>query len=183
MGNTGPKPASPEEFFWARVEKNGPVIYKHLGPCWIWMGSINNGYGYGSVGGSKKLGTRRMQAHRLSWILHHGPIPDGLLVCHKCDNPPCVCPTHLFIGTQTDNLKDSYVKGRKIPPRPKLEDRPRGEKMPNHKLTWTKVDNIRRLYKEGISRAELGRQFGVSSPVIFHIVHNNKWKEEFRPLC
>jgi len=77
------------------------------GPCWLWTGTRqHNGYGRILVDG------RMRQAHRVSYELTFGPVPAGLQVCHKCDNPPCVNPDHLFVGTQSDNLFDQGRKGR-----------------------------------------------------------------------
>lgn len=93
-----PSPLTPEERFWAKVEK-GP-------DCWEWKAFRNKGYGKFTYNGRMYL------AHRLSWILTNGPIPDGLGVLHSCDNPPCVNPDHLFLGTQLDNMRDASNKGR-----------------------------------------------------------------------
>lgn len=71
--------------------------------CWLWMGVIHAS-GYGHYNGKK--------AHRLSWELHNGSIPDGMCICHKCDVPSCVNPNHLFLGTQGDNVRDAWTKGR-----------------------------------------------------------------------
>ena len=75
--------------------------------CWLWAGRLCGG-GYGSL----KVDGRRCQAHRASWEFHIGPIPAGLLACHKCDNPPCINPSHIFLGTHRDNLRDMVAKGR-----------------------------------------------------------------------
>lgn len=85
---------------WERVDKSGD--------CWLWTGPCNNkGYGVFGIGHSGKTTT-----HRLSWELTFGVVPAGLFVLHRCDNPPCCRPEHLFIGTNSDNIKDSVAKGR-----------------------------------------------------------------------
>ena len=75
--------------------------------CWLWRGAITS-TGYGHM----KVGEHYEKAHRIAWRFAYGVIPDGLQVCHRCDNPPCVNPDHLFLGTQVDNLRDCYRKGR-----------------------------------------------------------------------
>ena len=89
-----------EQRFYNRVE---PMM-DDVG-CWLWVGRRDS-YGYG------KLGKKQTASHRLSWTIHFGPIPSGLCVLHRCDNPPCVNPAHLFLGTQLDNIRDMNAKGR-----------------------------------------------------------------------
>lgn len=102
--------------FWAKVAKAGP------NDCWLWLGH-KMPYGYGTYGKPKQL------AHRRAWELTNGPIPDGLMVLHNCpdgDNPSCVNPAHLWLGTQTDNMRDAAAKGR-ISSQQRPENQPRGE--------------------------------------------------------
>ncbi len=104
------------ERFWAKVNKEGPIVRDGLTPCWMWTGTLSR-RGYGSLSrGRRDQG--HVRATRLSWELHVGPIPDGLFVLHHCDNPPCVRPEHLFLGTQRDNITDMVSKGRRGGPTP-----------------------------------------------------------------
>lgn len=89
----------PKVLFWEKVDKSGN--------CWIWQGSVNK-EGYGGV----QVKGMTWSTHRYSWFIEYGEIPKGLCVLHKCDNPSCVRPDHLFLGTQKDNVIDCYNKGR-----------------------------------------------------------------------
>lgn len=103
--------------FWAKVDRNGPVLLAELGPCWVWTAAdIETGYGLLKVAG------KLAYAHRTSWILEHGEIPPGLCVLHRCDNPPCVRPAHLFLGRKKDNTTDARRKGRLLGPRGRCRD-------------------------------------------------------------
>lgn len=104
----GPVPRPLAERFWEKVDRDGPVSREELGRCWIWT-AARNVHGYGKIGvpGSVIVG-----AHRVAWGLERGPIPAGLWVLHRCDNPPCVRIDHLFLGTALDNNRDSASKGR-----------------------------------------------------------------------
>jgi len=93
-----------EARFWEKVDIQGED------DCWVWLACRNSrGYGRISEGGA---GGFIWQAHRFSWVLHFGNIPEGLVVRHRCDNPPCVNPSHLELGTQAENLQDMYARGR-----------------------------------------------------------------------
>jgi hypothetical protein len=103
------KPLPPEKRktgFWLNVEKLSDEGAGPLGGCWEWRGCLSSGYGMASYRGKK------MMAHRAAWVMTFGEIPVGYLVCHKCDNHPCVRPDHLFLGTPRDNMIDMYSKGR-----------------------------------------------------------------------
>lgn len=80
--------------------------------CWLWTGVLHSVTGYGTIGVRKLGKLRHYGAHRASWMVRHGEIPAGMVICHKCDVRACVNPDHLFLGTQKDNLRDMYAKGR-----------------------------------------------------------------------
>ena len=96
---------TPQERFWSYVKKT-----PH---CWLWTAS-KIGKGYGNFSRSPKEAPRTTYAHRLSYEWEVGPIPSGMMVCHRCDNPLCVRPSHLFLGTNTDNMHDASIKGRLV---------------------------------------------------------------------
>ena len=100
--------------FWSKVRKGDG--------CWEWAGCRSKGYGKIALGLESGLpkGKRVVKAHRVSWLIHFGPIPDGLFVCHRCDNPPCVRPDHLYLGTCADNSRDMIRKGRGAVQRPRM---------------------------------------------------------------
>jgi len=148
-----------EKRFWDRVEVGEP------GECWNWTGTLfNNGYGALWMDGQNH------GAHRISWALHYGPIAPRLFVCHHCDNPACVNPDHLFLGTQVDNLRDMASKDRQGG-----GARP-GEDSGNAKLTADQVIEIRERYAtENISYAELALDYPVSGTAISLIVRGKRW--------
>jgi len=142
--------------FWNKVNK------KESDECWNWTACINtDGYGIIAVNGQAD------SAHRVSWKIHHGEIPEGMCVCHKCDNPSCVNPNHLFLGTQEDNIKDMCRKGRAVH---KL-----GEDAPNAKLTEKEVIEIRRRYRNGESVSAIAEKYPVGASMVYLIVRHQSW--------
>lgn len=132
--------------------------------CWLWIGADDNkGYGHIKVNGST------IKAHRLSFNLHKGEIPVGLHVLHTCDNPICVNPDHLFLGTHQDNMLDRQVKGRN--PLTLY-----GEDNPAHKLTGRQILDIRNKYlPRKYSVRRLAKEYNVSFQLIQKIVTNQVW--------
>lgn len=120
-------------------------------------------------------GTGATGSHRVAWTISHGPIPDGLWVLHRCDNPPCCNPAHLFLGTVSDNNKDMCAKGRhgsKTNP----EAMPRGTRHGLAKLTDDAVRQIRSLWERGgIRQRDIATQFGVNQAVVWAVIHRKAW--------
>lgn len=135
--------------------------------CWNWTaGKDKDGYG------AFKLDGRQQKAHRFAYQMYVGEIPSGLCICHKCDNPACVNPDHLFPGTQADNMHDRDNKGRWKNNWPDNS----GEKCAAAKLTEDDVGTIRTMYANGAQQVDLAKQFGVCPRTICDIVHYHTWK-------
>lgn len=149
------------ERFWSKVIKTEG--------CWGWLRSKNKA-GYGKLGRGSR-GDGWIFAHKVSWILHYGPIPAGKCVLHKCDNPECTRPDHLFLGTQLDNIKDMNRKGRHKSNSEAIS----GEKCYRAKLTPEQVIEIRSRTE---TRKELAKQFGVGRHIIDCIKAGKTWKQE-----
>lgn len=131
--------------------------------CWNWCASTNGG-GYGQIWDDNKR--RRIDAHRLSWEIHFGRIPEGLSVLHRCDNRLCVRPDHLFLGFQSDNIRDAWNKGRLV----------FGQKQWCAKLTDDDVRAIRILRLRGHSLKFLATKYGVSQSTISLVARYKRWK-------
>lgn len=146
------------ESFWSSVGRGADS------ECWNWKLSTN-GVGYGMF----FLSGRRHLCHRISWTLFNGAIPAGMCVLHKCDNPNCVNPSHLFLGTQGDNMRDCIAKGRRV------TVAPTGEKCHLAKLTDADVVRIRSIYRRG-KATSIAATYGVTKCTINKIIRRNTWK-------
>lgn len=143
------KRISLDERFWPKVRKTEG--------CWIWEGiRTTSGYGLSSING------QTIVAHRISYMLRHGPIPDNMLVCHHCDNPLCVRPDHLFLGTPADNMMDKVHKGRQS----------RGMTSGRTHLT---DDMIREIRASKETHGQAAKRFGVSASAIYRIRKRETW--------
>jgi len=137
--------------------------------CWLWQGKIGAG-GYGNC----SFMSESWRVHRLAWTLTHGPIPEGLFVCHTCDRRSCFNPAHLFLGTQSENVRDAVAKGRwhAIPPRHS------GSNHPQAVLTETLVREIRGRYvPRRVTIPMLAELYGVSASTIWYILHGDTWRD------
>jgi hypothetical protein len=141
------------ERFWEKVRKGKR--------CWVWTAYRNN-CGYGLIGGGRR-GAGMLRASRVSWVLAHGDIPKGLWVLHRCCNPPCVRPSHLYLGTHKDNCRDMVRDGHSL----------KGERNPFAKLSPRTVVLIRRATGEN---AEIGRRYGVTGPTVSEIKTGKIWR-------
>lgn len=135
--------------------------------CWEWSG-LRMPKGYGRFGWSSTRGM--LLAHRCSWMIFRGDLPSNLCVCHKCDNPPCVNPEHLFLGTKSDNTQDMLSKGRA-----KKSGMP-GENNPAARLTAEQVAAIRGLKSTGMTQRARGKLFNVSDVTVSLIDRGVTWR-------
>jgi DNA-binding XRE family transcriptional regulator len=145
--------------FWAKVVDGGG--------CWEWAGCrVPDGYGH------IKSGKTALKAHRLSWELaNKKEVPEGLYVCHSCDNPSCVNPAHLWLGSAKDNSRDAMAKGRSVVFQS-------GTRNPAAKLTKAAVSEIRALRAQGRTGRELAARYGVSKQAIYAVERGENWASE-----
>lgn len=149
------------ERFWSKVHKGGED------ECWDWMrGKDKDGYG------AFWLNNEDIRAHRLAFIMKNGQIPSNMFVCHRCDNPACVNPGHMFLGSSRDNINDMLSKGRTL----------KGEKNNGAKLKEHQVTEIKKIYLAGnVSSRVLAKQFGVGKGTILKIVNGEAWSHNDLP--
>lgn len=149
QGSRGPKPKPLEARFWSKVEKLGS------NECWEWKGTLSHGYGYFLI-----KWRHAIAAHRMAYVICKGPIPERLFVCHHCDNPKCVNPNHLFLGTHADNMHDGWNKNRF----------PYGDNHSKSKLSSGQVVQIRKI-GTSMTQLKIAKMFGVSRGHISEIIH------------
>ncbi len=146
------------------VKERFHAKYRKTKTCWLWTASTNT-KGYGQI--RDTINGKNVAAHRLSYEIHIGLIPKGLQVCHTCDKPPCVNPTHLFLGTNELNHADKVAKGR--------ARGPRGEKSPKAKLTRDQVAEIRRRVNAGEMQKDVALDYPVGKRQISYIMTRSSW--------
>lgn len=160
--------------FWSKVNKGGPLWTDpqtgETSHCWEWTGARTGAnYGAFSLTHSQSIGT-----HRLSWIIAHGELDSDVIICHKCDNPPCCNPSHLLAGTNSENMLDASQKGRMgawTHPDKIL----RGEQRSSAKLKESDVLQIRKDFADGVDAISLSEQHGVTRRNIYGIVNRKIW--------
>jgi len=160
----GLSPTFPERF-WTKVNKDGPIPehVPELGQCWVWVGSrCPNGYGSIKRGSPFKSSK---SAHRASWLINMGVIPNEMLVLHKCDNVSCVNPEHLYVGTATDNNQDTSKRKR--------HRSRKGENNNSCKLTEQQVLGIRASL--GTPPSKIAIHYGVSVKNVRMILRRETW--------
>jgi len=152
----------PATRFWSKVN------ILSANECWEWKGPVSKPGGYGnfSVGGKRSPDYRQWLAHRYSWVLTNGPIPDGMNVCHKCDNRLCVNPSHLFLGTTAENVADKVSKDRQA----------QGESSGGSKLTAKQIAEIVDLYNAGALQREIGTIAGIAQASVSRVLRRQTWK-------
>lgn len=141
--------------FWAKVNKGDG--------CWEWAAGTSR-RGYGLIRGEPPTGN--LGAHRASWEMHFGPVPAGLLVCHRCDNRKCVRPDHLFLGTPADNMLDRDAKGRQA----------RGAVNGKAVLVEGQVQAVRAMLAMGFSQRKVAKRIGTSASAVCHIASGKNWR-------
>jgi hypothetical protein len=132
--------------------------------CWLWSGSRSGLEGYGSI----RIDGANVRAHRASWRIHNGPVPDGMCVCHRCDTPSCINPAHLFLGTNADNNWDKSRKGR-------CPDR-KGTNNGRAKLNENDVGRIFSLRRMGKTQSEIAAAFNCHQGTVSDVLTGRRWR-------
>lgn len=145
------------ERFWQKVDRRGPD------ECWEWTASRRCGYGQIARGGQNSPVDH---AHRVSYELHHGPIPEGMFVCHRCDNRGCVNPAHLYAGTREDNTRDAHERNRFV----------RGETHHSSKLNADAVRDIRKRRTAGEQLKPIAADYGIDFRTVYDVAAGRRWR-------
>lgn len=133
--------------------------------CWLWIGAVAPPRNYGKMWFYGEQGRRCIAAHRISYEIFVGKIPDGMWVLHRCDNPRCVNPEHLFLGTHSDNMNDMYSKGRGL-----------NRKGERHCLSLLTDEQAMEIRTSSLSIDDLANKFGISPHTVRNIRNKNSWK-------
>jgi hypothetical protein len=156
-----PKPL--EQRFWEKVDRSGDPNGR-----WLWTGATGN-FGYGVISRGRR-GEGNASTHVLSYEWAKGPVPEGMFVCHACDTPACVNPSHLFAAPPRENVADMNCKGRGVPP-----PRGAGEMNPAAKLDFLDVALVRTPIDDGLTHRRIARELGVSKSAVTRIANNQTW--------
>lgn len=135
--------------FWSKVNVRMPE------ECWEWQAGLVRGYG------RFRIGQIPIPAHRLSWMILRGPIPEGMLVLHKCDNTKCVNPSHLYLGSHADNVSDRCARYKGMIGR-------------GSRFNGEDIQRIKLLYSKGVTQRKIAQELNVSQPYISLIIHDNR---------
>jgi hypothetical protein len=160
----GPPPVDPAIRYHAKVSRRGPD------ECWPWVGGIFKPSGYGRI----YVGKTSTTAHRFGYKLLIGPVPDHIMVCHRCDNPPCQNPAHWFLGTHTQNMADMVAKDRAY--------HPRGAVNRFALLTAADVIAIREMYAAGATITAVAERFAVKPATVSNIITGKHWTQVGGPI-
>jgi hypothetical protein len=146
--------------FWSKVENSSGA------DCWQWL-DAGRGGGYGAFGIKRNGKHITVDAHRIAWELSYGPVPEGMFVCHRCDNPGCVNPGHLFVDTHNGNMEDMVSKGRQAS----------GERHGRHELTLDDIPLVRLFSAAGASQRFIAKRFNVGQTTVGNVVYGRTWRE------
>lgn len=141
-----------EQRYWPKVDRRGE------NECWNWQAKARHPYGYGRMSAGRNI---HLKAHQIGWTLENGPIPEGMFVCHQCDNPRCCNPAHLFLGDQSANMRDAKAKGRMSKPPIRT-----GQDHHNTKLT---NQQIAAIFLDKRSASAVASDYGVSTKTVYRV--------------
>lgn len=156
--------ASLVERFWKKVDIRSPD------ECWNWIAKAKTQFGYGRLTNGRHV---HLKSHRVSWELTNGPIPVGMIVCHRCDNPACCNPTHLFLGTKKENTHDMMRKGRMVAPPVRRGASHHNATIPDEDLPAIRLSKL--------PRKQLAETYGVSAKTIYRIQTGKSRNYEDQP--